>query len=565
MKNTLLTLFACVASIALWAVPATPRGIPITQPDGTVKTVFLHGDEYFHFMTDENGNWLNHLDDGTLVSVPALTPQEIADRRAASPLRMRQQTTTATPLNIAPRGLVVLVNFTDKAFKNTAEDIDSMLNGEQYYRDFDYRYYGTKYHLYCEGSARHYFMDQSYGQYAPVFDVVGPINLPHELSYYGKNNDAKAHEMIISACQKAASEQGVDMSLYDNNNDGYLDFVYVFYAGFGEADSGMEKTVWPHSSDLSMLQVKAGGKYIGKYACSSEITYSTHELTGLGTFCHEFSHVLGLLDHYDTQYHGFKTPGSWDVMDNGSHNNEGYTPPAYSSFERFFLGWLTPTILSSPQTVTMLRVQQKAGALISATGTHNLIGNDPNPDSFYMVENRQQKKWDQYLPWHGMMLTKIQYDYYIWMRNEVNCNEQNMGVHVIEADGIRPTQPTTEEELDNGYYGKPGDMFPVGADSYTPYATYPITNIVETDSLITFDFMGGGEVVLLGDETVDEIQEEHPEPQPKGLPSVKTTGMAVTGIYDMLGQKMQTNDVRLLPHGVYILRTEKTSYKISIP
>lgn len=556
---------AWAIALTAYAVPATPRGIPVTQPDGSVRTVFLHGDEYFHFMTDEQGNWLERADDGTLVSVPALTADEIALRRAQSPLRMRQQTMTALPLNIAPRGLVILVNFSDKAFKNPAADVDSMLNGEEYYRDFDYRYYGTKYHLYCEGSARHYFMDQSYGQYSPVFDVVGPVTMAHPMEYYGKNDDARAYEMIISACQKAASELKVNMSLYDNDNDGYLDFVYIFYAGFGEADSGMEKTIWPHSSDLSPYQIKAGDKFIGRYACSSEINYTTHELTGLGTFCHEFSHVLGLMDHYDTQYHGFKTCGDWDVMDNGSHNNQGYTPPAYSAFERFFVGWLTPTVLNTPQTVTMRRVQQMAGALVSATGTHNMVGNDPNPDTFFMLENRQQKKWDLYLPGHGLMVTKIHYNYQVWLRNQVNCTERDMGVHIIEADGIRPTQPTTESELNNGYYGKAGDLFPEGAGSYTPYAEYPITNIMETDSLIVFDFMGGGEAVVLGDENVDEIIEHHPQPQPKGLSLTEEQGAAVIAIYDMLGRQMPTNDIRLLPGGIYVLRTAKSSIKICLP
>ena len=126
------------------------------------------------------------------------------------------------------------------------------------------------------------------------------------------------------------------------------------------------------------------GKILYDYACSSELKgNSGSNMCGIGTFCHEFSHVLGLPDLYDTEYSGHNTLGSWDIMDYGGYSNNGRTPPSFSSYERFYLGWLTPTILNSAANITIDELQSSNQAyLVSSTGTHNLDGASPNPNSF---------------------------------------------------------------------------------------------------------------------------------------------------------------------------------------
>ena len=306
-KIGLLILF-CTVVCSVWGVPARRGGIVKTQPDGTQITVYQHGDEHFRWITNEKGEWLEVDKNGFYQVTEALSAEEIRVKQMAAPSRIAQAQKAATPLNIAPRGLVILVNFTDVAFETDKAEMDSMLTGKNYSRDYSYMYGGRKYFVTSNGSAWQYFYESSNGQYSPQFDVVGPVTVSKNMDYYGKNNpttsfDAAPWDMVQEACELV--NDSVDFSLYDNDKDGYVDFVYVVYAGYGEADGGAANTIWPHSYWLldAGVTCKVDGKCVDLYACGNELDYYTKHHTGIGTFCHEFSHVLGLPDLYTTEGH----------------------------------------------------------------------------------------------------------------------------------------------------------------------------------------------------------------------------------------------------------------------
>ncbi|MDO4197297.1 MAG: M6 family metalloprotease domain-containing protein, partial [Prevotellaceae bacterium] len=234
-------------------------------------------------------------------------------------------------------GLILLVNFANMKMqeKHTVEVFDRKMNEEGC----------TLYN--ATGSARDYFIDQSWGQFQPTFDVCGIIELDNNFSYYGHNNgfglDDTAQLMIKEACEKAHDQMGVDFSKYDYDNDGYVDFVYVIFAGYAESYGAPAETIWPHASNLEAygINLELDGKKVDKYACSSELKYNSGEtIEGIGTFCHEFSHVLGLPDAYNVHNAGDPQLGRWDVMDQGNYNNESNTPASYSAYERKQVGWM---------------------------------------------------------------------------------------------------------------------------------------------------------------------------------------------------------------------------------
>ena len=533
----ILSLMVCSA----WAIPARRGGIVKTQPDGSQITVYQHGDEHFRWMTNAKGEWLKVDENGFYQVTEALSAEEIRTKQMAAPSRVAQAQKVATPLNIAPRGLVILVNFTDVAFTTDKAEMDSMLIGKNYTRDYSYNYGGRKYFVTSEGSAWKYFYDSSNGQYSPQFDVIGPVTVSKDMAFYGKNNpstdfDNAPWTMVKEACQLV--DDSVDFSLYDNDKDGYVDFVYVIYAGYGEADGGEENTIWPHSYWLldAGVTCKVDGKCVDLYACGNEMDSYTNHHTGIGTFCHEFSHVLGLPDLYETTGYGtHKTIGSWSILDYGPYNNDGNTPPAYSAYEQFFMGWLTPRLIVDPENVVLNELQTSDNALlISTSDEHNLLGNDPKPTTFYMVENRQQVGWDEYIPGHGMMLTKIQYSSNTWMDNTVNNNARKMGVDLIEADGKTP------DIYSSGFDGKEGDLFPAGATEYLGITNHSIEEISEKDGVIYFKYKGGI--------TTSTEQVQHQE--------------TVIAIYNILGQKQETTDIDILPHGTYVVVTTSGSKKI---
>ncbi len=541
-KIGLLILF-CTVVCSVWGIPARRGGIVKTQPDGTQITVYQHGDEHFRWITNEKGEWLEVDKNGFYQVTEALSAEEIRVKQMAAPSRIAQAQKAATPLNIAPRGLVILVNFADVKFETNKAELDSMLTGKNYSRDYYYMYGGRKYFVTSNGSAWQYFYESSNGQYSPQFDVVGPVTVSKNMDYYGKNNpttsfDAAPWDMVKEACELV--NDSVDFSLYDNDKDGYVDFVYVVYAGYGEADGGAANTIWPHSYWLldAGATCKVDGKYVDLYACGNELDYYTKHHTGIGTFCHEFSHVLGLPDLYTTEGQTHKTLGSWDILDYGPYNNDMNTPPAYSAYERFMMGWLTPRLIVEAEDVELEELQESNSALlISSTDQHNLIGNDPKPTTFYLLENRQQVGWDEYLPGHGLMLTKIVYNQRSWSENIVNNSSNRMGVDLIEADGKTPSSSK------DGYTGKASDLFPAGATEYLGIKDHSIEEVSENNGVISFKYKGGrintatSEVVLNND---------------------------IIAIYDVLGQKMTTKKIEALSEGTYIVKTTQGTKKIII-
>lgn len=548
MKKIALLAVGCMVATLLWAKPARRGALVVTQEDGSEMVVYQHGDERFHWTTNEAGEWIEQDANGKWQRVPSLSEEQIQARREASKFAVAEQaqrrkpsaTQTAVETNIAEHGLVILVNFADMAFKTDYAEMDSMHNGYNYSRDYSFTSYRDTFYIHAEGSARQYFYDASFGQYNPKFDVVGPVTVSRNYSYYGANdysgNDQHAEQMVYEACLLVDSlYPEIDFSTYDNNGDGEMDYVYVVYAGYGEADGGARNTIWPHSYWITYAgyNLTIDGVKIDKYACGNEKSATSKQHDGIGTFVHEFGHVLGLPDLYATDGSTHRTLGDWDVMDYGPYNNDGNSPPTYSAYERFFFGWLTPTLIKDTALLTLHDLYTTNEAfLITTTDQHNLIGIDPNPTTFYLLENRQSNIWDKYLAGHGMMLTKVQYDYDKWYKNKVNNTASKMGVDIIEA--------TTNTSATN----KATDLFPVGATEYTKISEHPIYNIQQTeDGNIRFAYLSPDAV-----EGIEEIEMSGENP--------------VVAIYTITG--MPVNLTTPLPSGLYIVKRQHSTEKIII-
>ena len=469
----------CAVAGSATAVPARRGGFVRTAEDGTQKTVFQYGDETFHYITDENGQW---LDDATLQPLneeaKAAKLQTKGKSKMAKARRMKEE--TGTDRLLAPRGVVILVSYSDKDFKQTNAAMTEWAMGD------DYTYNGAT------GSIRQYFLDQSWGQYDLQIDVVGPVKVSKTLSYYGSNDaqgsDKHPDELVVEACQLAA-EQGVDFSQYDSNEDGEVDWVVILYAGKGEADGGASNTIWPHQYDLAYTDEEflLDGKLVNHYCCLNEIDGSSGYRCGIGTFCHEFSHVMGLPDFYATNQADHRTMGSWDIMDAGPYNNEGNTPPCYSAYERWFMGWMEPVLLDDACSVVLPSLDESHRAcLITATGKgiEDILA--PSPSIFYLLENRQQLGWDKYIKGSGLMITKVNWNRGKWEGNTVNNVASQMGVDIIEA------------KTNTSYYtDKATDLYPAGSNSFTKVAQYQVTDIAMSNRIITFDVNDGGQEINL--------------------------------------------------------------------
>ncbi len=533
MKKVFITLCASVflGVSSLFALPA--RSIPetVTQPDGTVVTVRVVGDEFYHYQMTADGipvvrgtdgfyRYAELTPDGTVVAgqviardahlrtasdkvyLEQLATRQVSQGMVAQRQLKRQQKlrsvtrrTTQATTGDDVHGLVLLVEFSDKKFDptNTLEDFKEMMNKE------GYNYQGAI------GSARDYFIAQSGGQFRPTFDVVGPITLDKTVAYYGGNdkytgNDSRPEEMVIDACRKV--ESTVDFSIYDRDNDGFVDLVYVIYAGYGESANdnagSLDDTIWPHAWYIYQgagKEVSVDGKLLDAYACSAELQGNTGTYRdGIGSFCHEYSHTLGLPDFYDTggSNYGMST---WSLMDYGCYNgpdmngdghSDGSVPVGYTAYEREFCGWLTIEELTSPATVSLENLADSKKA-------YKIVSSDKN--QYFTLENRQQTGWDTYMASSGLMILKVDYDQMIWDNNIVNCEPTRQRMTIMPADNHR------------SFYDETGDLYPYNNNnSFTDQSApasktntglslgKPVTNITQANGVITFDFMGGSAI-----------------------------------------------------------------------
>lgn len=377
----------------------------------------LVGDEHFHYWVGENGlKYVFNQSDNAYqladtVAMRSNLDAMLAKRFKADMARKSIRKRASIPQFVGKKkGLVILAQFPDKPFAagHDATLFNKITNQLGYNSQDGFI-----------GSVKDYFMAQSSGQFEMDFDVVGPVTMSHPYAYYGNNdhygNDQHPGEMVAEACM--AVNSGVDFKDYDWNGDGEVDMVYVLYAGQGEADGGALSTIWPHEWDLADSDygtpLLADGITVNTYACSNELNYQD-KIAGIGTMCHEFSHCLGLPDMYDVDYGGNYGMGSWDLMDNGNYNGNGFCPAGYTSYEKMFCGWSRPTQLSNAaQSVVGMKP-------LSEGGDSYIIYNGGDNDEYYLLENRQRVGWDAGLPSSGMLILHVDYDADVWNYNVVN-------------------------------------------------------------------------------------------------------------------------------------------------
>lgn len=411
-KRILLIPFLCLISIIMLAVPAK-RGLwrTLQLTDGSTVRAMLAGDEHAHFWQDADGNTYRSAGDATYQKIDRaqVVAAAKAHRVKANAARLKVAKRAAKDTKIfqgSRRGLIILVQFSDKKF--------SMTDPKAFYNRFANELNFNEGNF--KGSVRDYFRAQSNGQFDLSFDIAGPVTLPQKYSYYGANdsggNDKNAEQMIVDALN--AIGDTTDFSPYDWDGDKEVEEVFVLYAGYGEADSEDENTVWPHmyTLDDARLKYSKGGYKVNVYACSNEVSY-TNEVAGIGTVCHEFSHCMGFPDVYDTSYGGNYGMQEYDLMDMGSYNGDSFQPANYTAYERMTCGWTIPVELKADTVVNNM-------ASLTDHGQTYIIYNPDYKNEYYMLENRQPTGFDASLPGFGMLISYIDYDETVWEYNVPN-------------------------------------------------------------------------------------------------------------------------------------------------
>ena len=469
-----IVMMLVIITVSIMAIPAHKKPIQVTQPDGTTVTIQLHGDEWLHFNTTADGYSVVKNQQGYYVyaekkngelkatsmvahdatkrkanevtflqNIKKYQAPEMSEEVTATKKRVEQQQRETLAKHRAAsqratqydynnfKGLVILVQFNDKSFsrEDYATIAYDMMNQENY-TGYDNEVY--------TGSVRDYFSDNSGGNFNPEFDVYGPYTVNY--SQYDGNNKT---DKILNAAINAANDD-IDYSQYDRDGNGFVDMIYFLIAGNGSNYSGNDSRLfWPHRSCITQNNqyVVRDGVKLWDYASSVELygwtsQPSTVHIDGIGTICHEFSHVLGLPDFYDTDYEGSggqsNDPGDWSLMASGSYLNESKTPIGYSLYERYMVGFTDNVeTISQPGDYTLepLANNQRGYRL-----------NTPEPNEFFVMENRQKNafKWDAYLPGNGMLVHRVDLsNQSVWQSNTVNANPKHNYYELLRADGVK--------------------------------------------------------------------------------------------------------------------------------
>lgn len=415
---------------ALFADPAWPYPVTVTQPDGSTITVRMYGDEFASYTATSDGYEIVRQPDGYFyyarvvgtkavsTTVRAKDPAQrgtqdaaalaVAARTGANNtsrlLALRSQSQDMMEAAIVDpdmelaaairdektrsgekfKSLVILVNFKDVKFRtaNPKNAFSRLLNENNYSENG------------AVGSAWNYYNENSNGRFDPQFDVVGPYDLAYDMAYYGEPSSSGAHdknarEMALEACRLAQNDVGFS----DYADNGVVRDVFIFYAGFSQSYSGNDpNTIWPHRSAGGLYDLSLQGQRFSGYACAGEIygwSSGTNTMAGIGTFCHEFGHVLGWRDFYDTDYATNGTSSTFEIfslMAGGNHNARGKVPPALTAVERYLKGWLDPVPLDDAGDYGLGLVYDDKAYIIETD----------TPGEYFLLETRssRQSKWD---------------------------------------------------------------------------------------------------------------------------------------------------------------------------
>lgn len=595
MKKILLSItFALMGIVSGFAAKAYSGIVTVTQSDGTELNVRIYGDEHFNWLTTEDGvllvkegnnyyiaettsygtlkatNYIAHNANKRLpAEIKAIKKQDLSRFRSyaikkASPAKAMGTGNSGVkyfPHSGSPKALVILVEFSDTPFQSgeKAKNVfEHFLKGkaEDALPDGYEAYTGSyaKANLRNNGSVSDYFYVMSQGTYTPQFDVVGPYKLNQPSLYYGKGENDNTYALVSDACK--AADGDVDFSEYDADGDGMVDLVYIIYAGYPASMSGNPNDIWPKSGTGGFGTYD--GKKVSRFGIHAELNFGLELnqkngflLSGIGLFCHEFSHTLGLPDLYptvDASKVDNQNPEMWDLMDGGEYTyNGGYWPTPYSPWEMDAMGWATPVELSDEKQTVTLKSYGKERVAYKIKGENN---------EYLLLQNIQIGGW-----WTGVALV-YKTGMLVW-RIDYNNKDVNLfdnpnntigkpKVMIVPADGYVISdynhgdgKQWTDDEYKSSLQGDP---FP-GKGNITQLLSVvlnnstlekPIYNIKEENEVITFDYL----------DNISAIQ----------LPSVEETDMTTKQIFSLDGRYLG-NDASKLTKGIYIIGKKKVVIK----
>jgi M6 family metalloprotease-like protein len=503
-----------------WGVSASPDPVIVEQPDGSILTLYLKGDEHFHWNEDTTGfpvvrstdgrSWVYAIEQlgqlapssvmaGSVDPLAAGLPRPDVQRLRSEALKNPRIMTNSGDIQRAPAAttiynLVVLVNYTDLTITSTTQEFDDLFNQLGYSADG------------ATGSVKDYYDEVSYSQIDIQSVVEAPVTISQGYAYYGANSggfDIRPREMVSEALA-ALEARGFDFSSVDGDGDGWIDGLTVIHAGGGEEYSGNDPDyIWSHQWALPSTVTYDGTRMRQYHTEPARRGYdsspSSWGITRIGVICHETGHFLGLPDLYDYGYDS-RGAGYFCIMAGGSWGNGGATPVHFSAWCKVSLGWVTPTEITDDGNYSLSQVETNQ-AIYKLQGPFS-------SNEYFLVENRQGVGFDVSLPGseRGMLIWHVD-------ENQPNNDDQtHYLVDLEEASGTQHLELNQNSGEDSDYFRATNVLEFTGLTdpANLSYAGTPlgleIRMISDSDAVMSF-LVNGMTIILTAPTPAEEVDE----------------------------------------------------------
>lgn len=376
--------------------------------------------------------------------------QEVLIEDKKEKITSKYGSSSASPISIGPcrkikpvigtkNALVLLTEFQDKKHSYEPQDFENLLFKKS------------------SRSMRDYYLEASWNQ----LDINGKV-IDHWYSATGIRADyvdeipvnkhyPRAQKLVKETILQAKKEGNIDFSSFAK--DGKIELLLIVFAGSGLDTKLNIKYIRPHQDSLDEPIELQKGIWAEKYALISELPQDD-----LGCFCHEVGHLLGLPDFYKEGYS--PVIGNWCLMAIGDHIDNGKTPAHPNAWCKVHLGWKEPKIIEKLSEINEIP------AVMDDDGTiYKIPVQGSNDNEYFLLENRQQKGFDQNLPGNGLLIWHINENHCIHLAP--NSDPEHFFLTLIQSDGKNELQRDMTVMAKEGDYGSV--MKKLSGDEGDPY------------------------------------------------------------------------------------------------
>ncbi len=276
----------------------------------------------------------------------------------------------------SPAVLVIPVDFSDVTAASKGYDI-AKLNAAFASNDPNDGFY----------SVYEYYKISSYGKLTVDFTILENWFRPkNNSSYYASSTDSEGYangDQIIIDEALAYLSTFMDLSDFDSDGNGVIDAIVIVHTlDINEnVDFYWAYRYWNYYTDSDGYYYEYDGVSANDYLWASfdflhesydendNVDYSDNTVMNTYTFIHEFGHVLGADDYYDTSGRSEGPLCGMDVMDSmlGDHN----------AFTKFNYGWLTTSrlvVCEGSVTLTLEAFSKNGDTVIIANNWDDSLG-----------------------------------------------------------------------------------------------------------------------------------------------------------------------------------------------